>query len=198
MTGRRPKPRIWGGVLMVISMLMIGSAVLRIGLQAGPALARSIPPEESTETTGTHHEERSHPAPEELQALLNAFQKRDTALKSREREIEDRMKALEIAERALDRRLAALQGAEAQLSATLSLADGASEDDLATLTSVYEKMKPKQSAALFETMDPEFAAGFLARMRPEAAAGIMAGLSPVAAYSISVVLAGRNARVPTE
>jgi flagellar motility protein MotE (MotC chaperone) len=47
-------------------------------------------------------------------------------------------------------------------------------------------------------MTPEFAAGFMARMRPDAAAAIMAGLEPATAYSISVVIAGRNARVPTE
>jgi flagellar motility protein MotE (MotC chaperone) len=35
-------------------------------------------------------------------------------------------------------------------------------------------------------------------MRPDAAAGIMAGLQPQTAYTISVVLAGRNAKVPTE
>ena len=72
------------------------------------------------------------------------------------------------------------------------------ENDLAALTSVYENMKPKEAAPLFEAMDPVFAAGFLARMRPEVAAGIMAKLSPDAAYSISVILAGRNANVPRE
>jgi flagellar motility protein MotE (MotC chaperone) len=47
-------------------------------------------------------------------------------------------------------------------------------------------------------MDPVFAAGFLGRMRSDAAAAILAGLPPELAYSISVVLAGRNASVPTE
>ena len=50
----------------------------------------------------------------------------------------------------------------------------------------------------FEEMTPEFAAGFMARMRPDTAAAVMAGLEPATAYSISVVIAGRNARVPTE
>jgi flagellar motility protein MotE (MotC chaperone) len=35
-------------------------------------------------------------------------------------------------------------------------------------------------------------------MRADAAAAILAGLAPDQAYSISVVLAGRNANVPTE
>ena len=80
----------------------------------------------------------------------------------------------------------------------LAVAEKAAEGDLSRLTSVYEAMKPKDAAALFEAMEPEFAAGFLGRMRPDAAAGIMTGLSPETAYMISVVLAGRNARAPTE
>ena len=57
-------------------------------------------------------------------------------------------------------------------------------------------MKPKDAAALFEEMSPEFAAGFLGLMRADAAALIMTGLEPTTAYSISVILAGRNANVP--
>ena len=55
-----------------------------------------------------------------------------------------------------------------------------------------------QAAALFQLMEPSFAAGFLGRMRADAAAAILAGLEPDLAYSISVVLAGRNANVPRE
>ena len=88
--------------------------------------------------------------------------------------------------------------AEAALRETLSLADGAVEKDIARLTVVYETMKPKEAAALFEEMAPEFAAGFLARMRPEAAAQIMTGLSAEVAYTISVLMAGRNAQAPIE
>ena len=78
----------------------------------------------------------------------------------------------------------------------MAYADTAAEGDLARLTAVYENMKPKDAAALFEEMDPDFAAGFLGRMRADSAAGIMAGLSPPVAYSVSVLLAGRNANVP--
>jgi flagellar motility protein MotE (MotC chaperone) len=57
-------------------------------------------------------------------------------------------------------------------------------------------MKPKDAAALFETMEPEFAAGFIARMLPDSAAKVMSGLDPKVAYTISVILAGRNASAP--
>ncbi|MBK0325906.1 hypothetical protein I5535_01225 [Rhodobacteraceae bacterium F11138] len=194
------KPRIRSSALLVISILMIGSASMRIMLQAGPALARDSGVDEMQDPAPEpgRPDSQNLSTSEDFQALLAAFQQREAVLKSREKQVEDRMKTLEIAQKAIDERLTALKVAERQLSETLSLADSASEDDISALTIVYEKMKAKQSAALFEEMDPQFAAGFLARMKPEAAAEIMAGLSPMAAYSISVVLAGRNASVPTD
>ena len=193
-------PRARGGTLVMIAVLLLGSATVRLGIEAGPAIAREmaeLPDSEKSE----------HPAGEagalvptsaELQHMLAAFKQRESELAAREAEIEDRMKALQIADEAIDQKLVALQEAEEKLAETLSLADGATGADVTRLTTVYEQMKPKDSAKLFEEMDPAFAAGFLARMRPDAAAGIMAGLSPEAAYTISVVLAGRNGNVPKE
>ncbi|UWQ53894.1 MotE family protein [Leisingera caerulea] len=191
-----------GGTLMMLAVLLMGSAAVRLGLEAGPAIAREVaslkePGIEEPAHKGEPQRE-SMPTSAELQTMLAAFQEREQALAAREAEIQDRMKALAIADQAIDRKLAALEQAEEKLRATLALADGATEEDVTRLTSVYEQMKPKEAAALFEEMDPAFAAGFLARMQPEAAAGIMAGLSPEAAYTISVVLAGRNGAVPKE
>ncbi len=194
--------RIRGGALWLTSILMVGSAAVRVAIQAGPALAKETPHEEDapivqTEPVETYENAGKAPhAPADLQILVTALQERKRKLDQREAQIEDRVKALEIASGAIDRKLKALVEAEERLGATLALADGASEDDLTRLTDVYEKMKPKDVAALFEEMEPGFAAGFLARMRPDAAAGVMAGLSPKVAYTISVVLAGRNASVP--
>lgn len=188
--------------LMMLALLLVGSAVVRLGLEAGPAIAREVA---SLQSPGSEKPQEQVAAPRgtvpssaELQTMLAAFQEREQALAKRESELQDRLKALEIADQAIDAKLAALQEAEQNLRATLSLADGATEADVTRLTTVYEQMKPKEAAALFEEMDPGFAAGFLARMQPESAAGIMAGLSPEAAYTISVVLAGRNGAAPKE
>jgi flagellar motility protein MotE (MotC chaperone) len=107
-------------------------------------------------------------------------------------------RALRLAETKLDEKLEALAEAERRLRETNALADGAAAADLERLTRMYERMKPKEAAALFETMDPNFAAGFLGQMRPDAAAEILAGLSPQKAYTVSLVLAGRNMDVPTD
>lgn len=185
---RRPR----GGVLTLISALMISSAVIRLGLEAGPALARGPDPSEASA-----HSAGSNEMPA-MQTLLTELLRREAAVKQRESALRDRERAMEIANEAIATRLSALQEAEASLRETLAVADEAAETDLTRLTDVYQNMKPKDAGALFETMDPVFAAGFLSRMPPEAAAGVMAGLSPEAAYTISVVMAGRNANAPTE
>ncbi|AXT27933.1 hypothetical protein D1823_16000 [Ruegeria sp. AD91A] len=183
------RPR--GGVLAVISLLMIGSAAIRLGLEAGPALAKPVTPE-AVENKPAASETR------DVQVVLAELLSREKRVKQREDDLRDQEKALEIATQAVETRLTALKDAEDSLRDTLAVADRAAENDLARLTDVYQNMKPKDAAALFETMDPTFAAGFLSRMPADAAAGVLAGLSPEAAYTISVVMAGRNASAPQE
>ncbi len=190
------------GSVALIALLMISSAALR--LVSGVAMAEdsdiaplSLPSYVMT-TDADHSNARATKNLDraEMGSLLDALRAREADVTAREARIELRQKALEAADAEITRRLAALEQAEAALRSTLSLADGAAEDDLSRLTAVYESMKPKDAAALFETMEPGFAAGFLGRMRPDTAAAIMTGLSPEIAYSISVILAGRNANVP--
>ncbi|GFE49573.1 hypothetical protein So717_13260 [Roseobacter cerasinus] len=187
------------GSILLIAGLLVGSAVIRIGIGAGQAVATENP-SAVVEVAANKADMPDTEAPsddrERMSKMLQSFQAREQRLAEREEQIEMRMKALSVADEEIERRLAALQGAEDSLRDLLALANTAAEDDLARLTSVYENMKPKDAAALFEQMEPVFAAGFLGRMRPEAAAGVMAGLSPQVAYSISVIMAGRNADVP--
>jgi len=192
------KPRRAGrGALFVVAGLLFGSAMLRMGHDAGQAFARA---DGEIETVGLDSPPDIFQASQGtgMQELLDAFQKREERIHKQENAIKDRMQILKLADQEIERKLAKLVQAEEDLRATIALADTAAEGDIARLTKVYENMKPKQAAALFEEMNAQFAAGFLGRMRPEAAAGIMAGLSPEAAHSFSVVLAGRNAEVPIE
>ena len=193
--------RIKGGSLVMIAGLLVTSGILRVGIEAGPALARSEAnkPADADMHEGEDRNGALHiPDRDGMHEMLEAFRVREERLKERERVLEERAHAIDIADKAVTEKLEELVAAEAALRSTLELADGAVERDIARLTSVYETMKPKEAAALFEEMAPEFAAGFLARMRPEAAALIMTGLSPDVAYTISVVMAGRNAQAPIE
>lgn len=206
--GKIRKPRFLrsrGGSLLMIATLLLGSGFLRLAMEAGPALARAG--EEKTKSSDSHgqpdmkaHNSPSGDVPDKagFQQMLDAFREREARLAERERLLEERAHAVDIADKAVSAKLQELVDAESALRETLSLADGAVDKDIERLTVVYETMKPKEAAALFEEMAPEFAAGFLARMRPESAAQIMTGLSSEAAYTISVVMAGRNARAPRE
>lgn len=192
------------GSVLIIATLLVSSAVLRIVSGVAMAEDTEIAAKPLPEAVKAKAEEASMAEKPERPALdrvgqanlLEALQQREARLLERERQIELRTKALRVADEEITKRLVDLEEAEAALRQTLSLADGAAEDDLARLTTVYESMKPKDAAALFQTMEPDFAAGFLGRMRPDIAAAVMTGLPPDIAYSISVILAGRNAKVP--
>ena len=185
------------GALIMIAALLLSSALLRVGDNAGQALALA-PNEIEQSKLMAAPVASSCETPEDMRAMLEEFQKREARIAEKEEAIRNRVQALKIADQEIEKRLSSLQDAEQRLRETISLADTAAEGDLDRLTKVYETMKPKQAAALFEEMSPQFAAGFLGRMRPDAAAAIMAGLSPESAHTFSVVLAGRNAEVPRE
>ena len=184
------------GTLAVLCGLLLISGGLRLASVPGEALAAETADMPELDGSMVAAEQCTiEGAPSELAAALSARERRVEDLEAR---IEDRFRALAIAEEELTARLAELRAAEASLEETISGAEAASNTDLARLTSVYENMKPADAAALFEEMTPNFAAGFVGAMRPDAAAAVMAGLDPTTAYAISVILAGRNADVPTE
>lgn len=183
------------GALFLVSAMLISSGLLRLGAEHGQALAEALTKAAEPVPVLDMNTEALR---NDLESLMVTLRDREARLDRRAEQIEDRMRALRLVEEQIDQKLAELKTAEEGLSATLSLVETAAETDLARLTSVYENMKPKDAAALFEEMAPEFAAGFLGRMRPDAAAKILTGLTPPTAYSISVILAGRNARAPSQ
>lgn len=130
--------------------------------------------------------------------LLEAIREREAQLEAEEKRLADRRQTLGVAEAKLAEQLAAFEKAQANLEKTLAMADQAAERDLARMTTIYENMKPAEAAKIFETMDVAFAAGLLARMRPDMAAQVLAGMTPETAYAVTLTVASRNARVPTE
>ena len=190
-TGRKTR------TLTTIGCLLLLSALLRVGTDAGQVIAstsknsKAEPPETASQNTDLAR-------PERMEAVLAALQRREADLSEREADITQREKNVADAERAIEAELVKLEAAEQKLRRTITLASDAAENDVAQLTSVYAEMKPKHAAALFEQMEPGFAAGFLARMPYDRAARILAGMSPEKAYVVSVELAGRNADIPIE
>ncbi|PCJ75022.1 MAG: hypothetical protein COA53_06790 [Rhodobacteraceae bacterium] len=189
-TKHTPRP------IHIILLFLLVSAVIRLGT-GGVALAQELA--SRTEDSPITPALAAPPAPEpEVGSLLESIRTRQEQLSQREVEITERQFELNLVEQKIAQQLSVLKSAEQKLAATLAIADSAAENDLRQLTTVYEKMKAKSAAEIFETMEISFAAGFLSRMKPEFAAGILSEMPPNAAYSISVVMAGKNANAPTE
>ena len=185
--------------LLGLLALFVLSGVLRLGA-IGFAQA-SVSVEDAQED----HDAHATPATDahgacapvaSLDLALSRVEGRAEALDLRETRLDTRAEALAEVEARVAAQLAALEATEERLESLLALSDTAAEDDLSRLTQVYETMDPADAAALFAQMDPGFAAGFLARMQADAAAGVLAELDPAAAYSISVLIATRNASAP--
>lgn len=190
------------GVLMIVALLLVASGASRLASGSGAAIALEMKEKvEKALAANGQTKQSDNPVVDvtpELLALLQEAQQRKAALDVREADLEVRLQSLALAEQVIREDIARLEEAEEKLRATMAAADQAAESDINSLTAVYENMKSDQAAALFQLMEPSFAAGFLSRMRADAAAAILAGLTPDLAYSISVVLAGRNADVPRE
>lgn len=185
-----------------MATLLFLSAGIRMGGDPGAAIANEVRERTANLFEGGARSRSDQSSTEEiadqLMELLEETREMEAALAQKEAELQARAQALALVEDSVRRNLTRLEEAEKKLSATIAKADQASENDIARLTVMYENMKPEESSALFQLMEPSFAAGFLARMRSDAAAAILAGLTPELAYTISVVLAGRNAEVPRE
>ena len=177
--------------LHVVAGLLLASAVVRLATEAGPAVAQVTDARDAASDMVAQ-------TPSDSGSFLAALQAREIALDEREARIEEKFTILQEAEVALEEKLQAMIVAEQGLKEAIAMAETASSSDVAQLTTVYANMKPPEAAALFEQMSPEFAAGFLGLMRPDVVAAIMSELPADTAYSFSVVLAGRNANVPTQ
>ncbi len=183
----------FGPVQLILAGFVI-SAMLRLGTQ-GMALAGVANASASGIAT---QDSQVCETPPDMGSLLATLKQRQEQIAGREQKLSERRLSLDAVEVRIAAEMQALTQAQEKLAATLAIADNAAENDLNRLTAVYENMKPKDAAGVFSAMDMTFAAGFLSRMQPKAAAGIMSAMPAEKAYSISVVMAGRNARAPTE
>ncbi|UWR22360.1 MotE family protein [Sulfitobacter sp. S190] len=197
--------RMGRGTILTISALLIASAVVRVATGVAAAAGEDmLPTQERPQSLADSAQSGGSQGSGldiakdggNVTALVQALQAREERVGKQEKQIQMRLQALAIADAEIEKRLSLLAQTEADLRATLALADQAAERDIAKLTAVYENMKPKQAGPVFEAMETSFAAGFLGRMQPENAAAILASMTPETAYSISIILAGRNANVP--
>jgi flagellar motility protein MotE (MotC chaperone) len=177
-----------GGVAL-IALCFLASALIRLG-DVGMALAQDAVAALPAAAAGCE--------PSDPDGLLDAIRAREAQLEAEAARIAERQQSLNVAEAKLAEQLAAFETARAGLEATLALAEDAAENDIARMTAVYERMKPGDAARIVGRMDISFASGLVARMKPESAAEVLTAMEPDAAYAITLTIASRNARAPTE
>lgn len=190
----RPIRRRPGGLAMLAMFLGV-AGLIRIGLGVTVAMAQE---ESGTPPTPPLATEAACITGPGLEKMVADLKDRAAQLSARETVAMQREQSLTLAQSRVDEKLAELKVAQETLSATIAEADHAADKDVSSLVAMYEAMKPKDAARLFAEMQPDFAAGFIVKMKPELAAAVLAGLEPAQAYSISAVLAGRNANAPTD
>ncbi len=104
-------------------------------------------------------------------------------------ELEARQAALRLLEEALDQRLAELVALREEVSAELAPGEQKSDQDLKTLISFYQAMKPKNAAVLLEKLPAQLAADVLAAMKTREAGKIFNVMEPERAVRISRLMA---------
>lgn len=191
MTKRKAKPSRVRGLTLLLALLFLGSAGLR-GMELSTAMASD------GASLLSARQPEVYMADEDVNRLAAELVAERERLEAWSRALQLRARDLEVARVEISEALAALQEAERALEARMVASSTANDEDLNRLTAVYEAMNPKEAADVFEAMPAEFAAGFLALMQPNSAAAVFAGLSPEKAYSVSVVMAGRNANAAQE
>lgn len=181
--------------LMVVAIMLVGSAAIRFSEGIGPVMADAT--RGAVDSGAAAIRAATEP---ELDLLQKSLLSREADLVAQAEIVAAREAAAQAAEEEIARRQAELDAAEnelahaeADLERRVRTAKTANETDIAKLVAVYEAMKPQDAAEVFEAMSPEFASGFLSEMSPNTAAMILADLSPEFAYSVSVLMAGRNA-----
>jgi flagellar motility protein MotE (MotC chaperone) len=122
-------------------------------------------------------------------ALLARLSERRTELEALEAELDMRSALVDAAEKRLEERAAAVSAMEAQIGALVAEKKAMDEEQLKTIISMYETMKPKEAAAVFNTLDIDVLLRVARNMNPRKMAPIMARMDTARADELTVRLA---------
>ena len=121
--------------------------------------------------------------------LLQALQERRQQLDARERDIITREGILKTADDVVRARIVALQAVEKNIQNLLGQVDTVEAARIGALVRVYEKMKPKDAAAVMEGLSDEVAIAIASRMKDGPLALILGKMNPARARQITTLLA---------
>lgn len=129
----------------------------------------------------------------ELQTLQN-LQTRRGQLDDREKALDTQLQLLAAAEAKVDAKIKAMNTVKGQIQALLGQADQQQQADVDRLTSVYQKMKPADAAAVMATLDDKVRVPVAAKMKDAALAAILGKMPTNEAKKLTESLAQRAAQ----
>ena len=121
--------------------------------------------------------------------LLQTLQERRQTLDTRERDIVTRENLLATTDAKIQERMAALKVVEGNLQKLLGQVDDLESQRITSLVRVYEKMKPKDAAAVWEGLDTEVLLKIAQKMKEQPLSLILAKMSPERAREVTRRLA---------
>ena len=129
-------------------------------------------------------------SPGELQVLQNLGARRGQ-LDDREKALDTQLQLLAAAEAKVDAKLKAVTAVKAQIQGLIGQADSQQQADVDRLTQVYQKMKPRDAAAVMATLDDRVRIPVAAKMKDSALAAILSQMPTAEAKKLTESLAQR-------
>ncbi|MEQ9520093.1 MAG: hypothetical protein RLN89_11715 [Parvibaculum sp.] len=126
------------------------------------------------------------------QNLLRSLSERRKELDSREREIQLQARLLEASERRIQSRIDELKEIEARVEQLFGVQEEEQEQQLASLVTMYENMKPKDAARILGQLDMDVLLRVVRRMSERKMSPILAAMDPIAAQDLTVQLVMGN------
>lgn len=168
---------------------VFGAAILALGGLKSLGLWVSFSPAAAEEEVSSP----AAPAPVAEGRLLQQLDARKRELDARETTLGTREKVLAAAELRLEAALGDLEREKQVIAAATDARQRDSKDEIDTLTSAYERMKPRDAAKIFAVLDDDILLPIAAGMRTQALAGVLAEMDPQRAKALTIALANRGA-----
>jgi len=123
-------------------------------------------------------------------AVLERLQERRRELDKRKRDLDMRETLLKAAEQRMDAKLGELRSLQTG-DATPGARQKAQAEQLKSLVTMYETMKPKDAARIFDRLDLKILVEVSTQMNPRKMSEVLAQMTPEAAERLTVELANR-------
>ncbi len=124
--------------------------------------------------------------------LLEDLRARRRELENRERKVELRERLLATTEQRIDRRIGEMRAIEKHIAELVAEHEKRQDEQIQSVVSMYEKMKPKDAAQIFQRLDMDIQTAVATRMKESKMAALLAQMDPEAAKMLTTQLAQRE------